>query len=325
MALRRSQKLADPQHHVAGIVPPLALAPKVQLLGKIACRLSGQRRIGCAQSLPLLAVAARTGSEPALGVAFVIKPRPFLELRPASVVRQAGIVKAHRLALARIQLMRDPAHLRLIPTTIRIGLKLPLQVAGIKAGQPRRPRAIATPVQPMAGEAGIARSRPSSAQRDHPSVLGETIERGRVGVGTAHQGKVRDERKSAHPVATVRLRRWFPAAVFALAACKPPPEQRQAMPIADPAHGIALIKQVGCGSCHTIPGVGWPQGKVGPSLDGLAERALIAGQLPNRPDILAAYIRNAPALVPGTGMPAMPLDDQQARDIAAYLYEQKAN
>lgn len=110
-----------------------------------------------------------------------------------------------------------------------------------------------------------------------------------------------------------------------LAACKPPPEQRQFMPVSDAAHGKAVIERVGCGSCHTIPGVSWPQGKVGPNLDGLAERALIAGKLPNRPDVLAAYIRNAPALVPGSGMPAMPVSEAEARDIAAYLYEQGAH
>lgn len=112
--------------------------------------------------------------------------------------------------------------------------------------------------------------------------------------------------------------------LLAAAACKPPPEQRQFMPVADPANGLAVIKRAGCGSCHTVPGLDWPQGKVGPRLDGLAERALIAGKLPNRPDVLAAYIRNAPALVPGSAMPAMPVTEAEARDIAAYLYKQGA-
>lgn len=96
------------------------------------------------------------------------------------------------------------------------------------------------------------------------------------------------------------------------------------MPGANAAHGRALIDRAGCGSCHSIPGVRWPQGKVGPSLDGLAGRGLIAGRLPNRPDVLAAYIQNAPALVPGSAMPSMPVTQSEARDIAAYLYEQGA-
>lgn len=93
------------------------------------------------------------------------------------------------------------------------------------------------------------------------------------------------------------------------------------MPSASAVRGSKIIERTGCGSCHTIPGVGWPQGKVGPDLAGLAERSLIAGRLPNQPDILAAYIRNAPALVPGSGMPAMPVSEMEARDIAAYLYK----
>ena len=113
-----------------------------------------------------------------------------------------------------------------------------------------------------------------------------------------------------------------PLLLLLTAACKPPPDQRQLMPVADAAHGRAVIERAGCGSCHMIPGVRWPQGKVGPSLHGLAERGLIAGKLPNRPDVLAAYIRDAPALVPGSAMPAMPLSEAEARDVAAFLYEQ---
>ena len=81
------------------------------------------------------------------------------------------------------------------------------------------------------------------------------------------------------------------------------------------------MERVGCGSCHVIPGIGWPKGKVGPALDGLGRQGLIAGKLPNEPDVLAAYIRNAPGLVPGSAMPAMPVSEQEAQDIAAYLYQ----
>lgn len=116
----------------------------------------------------------------------------------------------------------------------------------------------------------------------------------------------------------------FAPLLLLTAACQPPPDQRQFMPLADAARGREVIERVGCGSCHIVPGVRWPQGKAGPGLDGLAERALIAGRLPNRPDVLAAYIRNAPALVPGSGMPAMSVSEAEARDIAAYLYEQGA-
>jgi cytochrome c1 len=53
----------------------------------------------------------------------------------------------------------------------------------------------------------------------------------------------------------------------------------------------------------------------------MAQRALIAGRVPNEPELLAAFVRDAPSLVPETTMPAMPVSEQQSRDIAAYLYE----
>ena len=88
----------------------------------------------------------------------------------------------------------------------------------------------------------------------------------------------------------------------------------------DPAAGRERIRLVGCGACHDIPGVDGPRGRVGPSLDGFARRSLIAGRIPNRPGELTLWVRNAPAFDPQTGMPPMPLDEQEARDVAAYLY-----
>ena len=105
-----------------------------------------------------------------------------------------------------------------------------------------------------------------------------------------------------------------------LGACKPSPDATQHMPEASAVRGLVAIQRAGCGACHTIPGLAWPKGKSGPSLEGFAEQGLIAGRLPNRPDMLAAYVRDAPATLPGTTMPAMPLTPAEARDVAAYLY-----
>ena len=104
-------------------------------------------------------------------------------------------------------------------------------------------------------------------------------------------------------------------------ACKPPPEERQFMPAASVEQGKAAIERVGCGSCHTIPGIRWPQGRSAPALENMAERALIAGKLPNEPQMLARFVRNAPQVLPGSAMPAMPLTEEESRDIAKYLYE----
>ena len=103
-------------------------------------------------------------------------------------------------------------------------------------------------------------------------------------------------------------------------ACKPAPDATQHVPGADAARGRAAMARAGCGACHDIPGV-WPKGRVGPPLADFARRSLIAGRLPNRPDILADFVRDAPRLVPGIAMPAMPLTEAEARDAAAALYE----
>ena len=93
------------------------------------------------------------------------------------------------------------------------------------------------------------------------------------------------------------------------------------MPIASVERGKVAMVRVGCASCHTIAGIDWPRGRTGPALHNLTDRGLIAGRLPNRPEILAAYVRDAPALVPGSAMPAMPVSEREARDIAAFLYQ----
>lgn len=105
-----------------------------------------------------------------------------------------------------------------------------------------------------------------------------------------------------------------------LSGCKEAPGPRYVRGGADARNGLALIKQTGCGACHEIPGVDWPEGRTGPSLAGFDDIGLIAGHLPNTPENLAWFVRNAPEAKPGSAMPAMPLDDAQARDVAAYLY-----
>ena len=88
----------------------------------------------------------------------------------------------------------------------------------------------------------------------------------------------------------------------------------------DPEAGRAIIAEVECGVCHTIPGVAGANGIVGPPLEEFGRRQFIAGVLPNQPGVLVRWVMKAPSLVPQTAMPDMPLDEQQARDVAAYLY-----
>lgn len=105
-----------------------------------------------------------------------------------------------------------------------------------------------------------------------------------------------------------------------LGACSDKREQPRALSGADAQAGLAVIERVGCAACHDIPGVDWPKGTVGGSLEGFADRSMIAGRLPNQPRTLAAWVRDAPSLAPTTGMPAMPITPSEARDVAAYLY-----
>ncbi len=100
--------------------------------------------------------------------------------------------------------------------------------------------------------------------------------------------------------------------------------QRQDLAVAhtsgDPEAGRAALYRYGCGGCHRISGIPGARGRVGPALDGLAQRAYIAGRLPNEPEDLIRWIRNPPGVDPQTAMPELGVEAADARDIAAYLY-----
>jgi cytochrome c1 len=80
------------------------------------------------------------------------------------------------------------------------------------------------------------------------------------------------------------------------------------------------IVAFGCSSCHAIPGIPQAKGMVGPPLDHFAGRAYIAGQIPNTAEGLIKWIMVPQSIEPGTAMPNLGITEQQARDMAAYLY-----
>jgi len=84
--------------------------------------------------------------------------------------------------------------------------------------------------------------------------------------------------------------------------------------------GKAAIRQFGCGSCHTIPGIEGATAKVGPPLTGIAGRAYVAGVVPNTPVNMMRWIEAPQSVDPNTAMPDVGASANQARDIAAYLY-----
>jgi cytochrome c1 len=84
--------------------------------------------------------------------------------------------------------------------------------------------------------------------------------------------------------------------------------------------GATTIERVGCGACHFIPGIEDAEGGVGPPLEGFAERKLIAGVLANNEGNLVRWLLDPDAVKSETAMPDVGLTEQQARDVAAYLY-----
>ena len=90
----------------------------------------------------------------------------------------------------------------------------------------------------------------------------------------------------------------------------------------DPVRGGRLLARYGCAACHDIPGIRPRGAQVGPSLEGLATRPFLAGQLRNRPDRLIAWITEPKTIEPGTAMPDLGVSPADARDMATYLYAQ---
>ena len=116
------------------------------------------------------------------------------------------------------------------------------------------------------------------------------------------------------------MTRWALLAAVLLAGCGETGHSPRTIAGADPARGLAVVERVGCAACHAIPGIDWPRGRSGPSLAGFGASPLIAGRLPNQPDVLTAWLIDPPSLAPGTAMPPSSLTEAEARDVAAYLY-----
>lgn len=95
------------------------------------------------------------------------------------------------------------------------------------------------------------------------------------------------------------------------------------LPAGDPARGKQLIAQYGCASCHVIPGIDGPRGEIGPSLDHVAVRQLLALKLPNTPQNMIQYLQNPQLGGAQNVMPNLGVTPEEARDIAGYLYTLK--
>ena len=119
-------------------------------------------------------------------------------------------------------------------------------------------------------------------------------------------------------------RRWIAGAVLVAAvfACDRTDVRKEAAKLTggDPDRGVEAIGRYGCASCHTIPGIAGANANVGPSLERIASRSYLAGEVQNTPDNLMRWIQHPQQIERGTLMPEMGVTDRDAHDIAAYLY-----
>jgi L-cysteine S-thiosulfotransferase len=139
-----------------------------------------------------------------------------------------------------------------------------------------------------------------------------------VGAGLIRNGKGLDG-DAANP-SGIDVRWGVLGLTALLCACADKSDPPRGIAGADADNGLSVIGRTGCAACHVIPGVDWPRGLAGPSLEGFADSPMIGGRFPNQPDVLVDWLVDAPAMAPATAMPAMPLTEGEARDVAAYLY-----
>lgn len=111
------------------------------------------------------------------------------------------------------------------------------------------------------------------------------------------------------------------ASLLVLLSCHDDSRSRAAQATGgNPDRGRDETRHHGCASCHTIPGVPGAHALVGPPLDHMARRSYIAGTLPNSPANMQAWILHPQKVKPNNAMPDVPMTDEDARDITAYMY-----
>lgn len=86
------------------------------------------------------------------------------------------------------------------------------------------------------------------------------------------------------------------------------------------ARGKTAIGRYGCGACHTIPGIERATATVGPPLTQVAVRHYLGGHLTNTPGNMIRWIQHPQLIDPKNAMPELGVTDQDAKDVAAFLY-----
>jgi cytochrome c len=115
--------------------------------------------------------------------------------------------------------------------------------------------------------------------------------------------------------------RPFLVVVVLLAAVAACGDETPDVTIGDASNGRELFIGYGCGACHQVGGVRQAVGRVGPNLDDLHEQRIIAGVLPNTPELVAAFLQDPSAYAPNTAMPDLGVTPEDAADLTAFLLE----
>ena len=111
-------------------------------------------------------------------------------------------------------------------------------------------------------------------------------------------------------------------AIVLFAACRKP-EDKTTTGGGNADHGKQLVAQYGCTACHIVPGVAGPKGMVGPPLEHIGSRNVIAGKLPNTPENMMRWLQNPQAMDPMNAMPNLGITPKDSQDITAFLYTLK--
>src|SRR6185436_13547186 len=92
--------------------------------------------------------------------------------------------------------------------------------------------------------------------------------------------------------------------LLALSGCRAAEiaDQARLLTGGDPDRGRWAIRKYGCASCHVVPGVLGADGLVGPPLDRMGSRMVLAGRLPNTPANMVSWIRHPQQLRADTAM-----------------------
>ena len=76
----------------------------------------------------------------------------------------------------------------------------------------------------------------------------------------------------------------------------------------------------GCDGCHMAPGIPGG-GQIGPNQEHFSQRPTIAGgTLANTPPNVEKWLKDPPAVKPGTLMPNLSLSNDEIKDLTAFLY-----